>query len=285
MSKRRLKEEVEGIITFKIWHNTLMILVNFWMQRYTKKRYANVHILFLLTFFFKFPELEKLEEQVHDLVASETEIILSRHWQDNADDLLLFADIQQLDEEMEEEENVDEFGRVKELRNSDAARRRRKEERKQRMSRQADLAEESVEDLIKEQGLWTDDEMQDDEQKDNKLQAIETAGIEALMEDVSEEFRSLGAVKEKFEAWKTTYYEDYQKAFGSLSLPGAFEFYIRLELITWNPFLVCTNTVMVCNIYIYCIIRIQQNLIVWNGIRYYQNTVYHQNMKTLIRKC
>ncbi|EIE81292.1 hypothetical protein G6F46_006843 [Rhizopus delemar] len=184
----------------------------------------------------KFPELEKLEEQVHDLVSSETEIILSRHWQDNVDDLLLFADIQQLDEEMEEE-NVDEFGRVKELRNSDAARRRRKEERQQRMSRQADLAEESVEDLIKEQGLWTDDEMQDDEQRDNKLQAIETAGIDALMEDVSEEFRSLGAVKEKFEAWKTTYYEDYQKAFGSLSLPGAFEFYIRLELITWNPFL------------------------------------------------
>ena len=58
----------------------------------------------------------------------------------------------------------------------------------------------------------------------------------AMLEDVGEEFESLEAVKHKFEAWKTRFYDDYTKAFGSLSLPGAFEFFVRCELVSWDPF-------------------------------------------------
>lgn len=50
------------------------------------------------------------------------------------------------------------------------------------------------------------------------------------------EFKTLEAVKSYFEAWKTEFYEDYKNAFGSLSLPVAFEFYIRCELVAWDPF-------------------------------------------------
>lgn len=57
-----------------------------------------------------------------------------------------------------------------------------------------------------------------------------------MLEDVGEEFESLEAVKSKFEAWKTRFYDDYNKAFGSLSLPGAFEFFVRCELVSWDPF-------------------------------------------------
>lgn len=57
-----------------------------------------------------------------------------------------------------------------------------------------------------------------------------------MLEDVGEEFESMEAVKSKFEAWKTRFYDDYTKAFGSLSLPGAFEFFVRCELVSWDPF-------------------------------------------------
>ncbi|KAL7316435.1 hypothetical protein PS15m_005525 [Mucor circinelloides] len=189
----------------------------------------------------KFPDLEKLESQAHDIISTKTEIATSRRWQNNLDDLCQFTNVtaDQLDEDMtEESEQVDEFGRVKELRNSASARQRRRLERQQRIEKQAGLSELEGEDAIKEQGLWTDDEMNEDyyEQKHDKLQQIQSNGIEELMADVSSEFSSLSTVKDKFEAWKLDYYDDYKKAYGSLSLPGAFEFYIRSELVSWDPF-------------------------------------------------
>lgn len=139
---------------------------------------------------------------------------------------------------MDDASEVDEFGRVKELRNSEAARNRRRTERRQRISRQADLVDLRGNEAIKEQGLWTDDEMGEDfyVQKDSKLEMIQNVKMLDMLADVGEEFKSLRTVKDKFEAWKTQYYDDYQKAYGSLSLPGAFEFYVRCELVSWDPF-------------------------------------------------
>ncbi|KAG2202349.1 hypothetical protein INT46_004674 [Mucor plumbeus] len=190
----------------------------------------------------KFPDLEKLESQVHDIISTKTEIATSRRWQNNLDDLCQFTNItaNQLDEDMMDQstEEVDEFGRVKELRNSASARQRRKLERLNRIEKLAGLSDLEGDDAIKEQGLWTDDEMNDDyyEQKDAKLQQIQSSEIDELMANVGDEFKSLTNVKNKFEAWKKDYYDDYQKAYGSLSLPGAFEFYIRTELVSWDPF-------------------------------------------------
>lgn len=139
---------------------------------------------------------------------------------------------------MDDASEMDEFGRVKELRNSEAARTRRRTERRQRISRQADLVDLRGNEAIKEQGLWTDDEMGEDfyVQKNSKLEMIQNVKMLDMLADVGEEFKSLRTVKDKFEAWKTQYYDDYQKAYGSLSLPGAFEFYVRCELVSWDPF-------------------------------------------------
>ncbi|KAI9341603.1 nineteen complex-related protein 2-domain-containing protein [Pilaira anomala] len=187
----------------------------------------------------KFPDLEKLELEVHDIIATKTEVATARRYQNNLDDLCLFADIpmSQLDEDMDEPE-VDEFGRVRELRNSEAARQRRRTERRQRIEKQADFSDLTGEESIREQGLWTDDDMGEDyeTQKDIKLETIQAEKLSDLMSDVGDEFKSLRTVKDKFEAWKLEYYDDYQKAYGSLSLPGAFEFYIRSELLSWDPF-------------------------------------------------
>jgi GC-rich sequence DNA-binding factor len=35
-------------------------------------------------------------------------------------------------------------------------------------------------------------------------------------------------------SWKTEFNDDYTKAYGGLSLPGVFEFYVRYEIMLWN---------------------------------------------------
>ncbi|KAI8331087.1 nineteen complex-related protein 2-domain-containing protein [Choanephora cucurbitarum] len=186
----------------------------------------------------KFPELEKLELEVHDIMATKTEVVSSRRWQFQLDDLCQFNTIQFDQLKEEEEEELDEFGRVRELRHSESARQRRWDERQQRIQKRADLAELVEEEAIREQGLWTDDDMTDEyeDKRERQLQAAQTEGIQAMMADVGSAFSQLRAVKDRFEGWKVDFTEDYAKAYGSLSLPGAFEFYVRAELVAWNPF-------------------------------------------------
>ncbi|KAI8140281.1 nineteen complex-related protein 2-domain-containing protein [Fennellomyces sp. T-0311] len=176
----------------------------------------------------KFPKLEALEQEAHDIIATKYDVVTKRRWRDDLDDLHEFAKVP----EQPQDEEMDEFGRGEEMRNSDSVRQRRKIERQQRIAAQDGLAD------IQEQGLWTDDEMPEewDAQRDQKLDNITSGKVEEMLEDVGEEFGSLEMVKNKFEAWKTNFFDDYSKAFGSLSLPGAFEFYVRCELVTWNPF-------------------------------------------------
>lgn len=147
------------------------------------------------------------------------------------DDLRLFAHVPE-ETALPVENGVDDFGRE---RNVDTARQRRKVEREQRLRTFVELS--GAETLI-DQSLWSDDDVGQDwaAQRDAKLETIQTAKIEALLADVGEAFGSLSAVKARFESWKTDFPEDYANAFGSLSLPAAFEFYVRCELVAWDPF-------------------------------------------------
>ncbi|KAI8374298.1 nineteen complex-related protein 2-domain-containing protein [Radiomyces spectabilis] len=194
----------------------------------------------------KFPELEKLEEQVEELLATKRDIVMERRWKDDVDDLRHFMVVP--DNAIEEKEphatedddqsELDEFGRVKEFRNSGTTAVRRKQERQQRLATRADLSELSGDNALQEQGLWSDDDMPEDwiTQKEDTLERIQTDELDQMLADVGDDFGSIRAVKDKFEAWKGHFYDDYQKAFGSLSLPGAFEFYVRCELVSWDPF-------------------------------------------------
>jgi len=56
----------------------------------------------------------------------------------------------------------------------------------------------------------------------------------SLFEDVDEDFKSIALVKSKFMSWKTEFNDDYTKAYGGLSLPGVFEFYVRYEIMLWD---------------------------------------------------
>ncbi|KAL0082475.1 nineteen complex-related protein 2-domain-containing protein, partial [Phycomyces blakesleeanus] len=176
----------------------------------------------------KFPELTKLEEEAHALFFTKYEVVTERRWEDDLDDLSLFAILPQMEEV--ESEQVDEFGRVIEVKSSESSRQRRREERAARI-RKRDMEDEDV-------AMWTDDDMQEEWvlQKEDRLETIRTQKIADLLSDVSDDFKPLRSVMDRFGAWKTEFYDDYQKAFGSLSLPGAFEFYVRCELVSWDPF-------------------------------------------------
>ncbi|KAI8888210.1 GCFC-domain-containing protein [Backusella circina FSU 941] len=185
----------------------------------------------------KYPELEKLEQDAHNLISKRSQIAIARRRQDALDDLALFMDIPAFIMNGADTP-MDEFGRTEELRNSEPARHRRRAERKQRQSRQATIADLTGDDeRIREEGLWTDDELEEEsDARDAGLEEIQTVGVEGMMEEVGDAFKTLSSVKDRFEAWKTAYFDDYQKAYGSLSLPTAFDFYIRMELVTYDPF-------------------------------------------------
>lgn len=181
---------------------------------------------------------------------------------------------------------MDEFGRERELRNSDAAKRRRRQQRNERVQRNMDLAELEGEYAIREQSLWTDDEMTDDylDQKELKLEQVQSEGIDELMLDVGSDYKTLSNVMSRYEAWKLEFTDDYEKAYGSLSLPGAFEFYIRCDMVSWDPFNVSISfliTAFFMNFYD----RVLLILTVWDGMVRYWNSALHQNMKIQIVKC
>ncbi|KAJ8653157.1 hypothetical protein O0I10_011206 [Lichtheimia ornata] len=178
----------------------------------------------------KFPELEALEKEAHDLIAAKHAIISKRRWEDDMDDLHEFAHVpEKMDEEQQEN------GRMQYQREGSQ---RRKEERQRRIEERQDLMDVDPADVVQEQGLWSDDDLEEEwsVQHEEKLDNIQDNKVPAMLEDVGEEFESMEAVKSKFEAWKTRFYDDYTKAFGSLSLPGAFEFFVRCELVSWDPF-------------------------------------------------
>lgn len=192
-----------------------------------------------------------------------TKAVENRRWQDDLDDAELFADVPATFTSTEDDGQLDEFGRSASSRNSEAAKRRRREERTSRH-----IVREASNDIT---GMSTDDELDQSYAREEREElgkkadhficigpcviGVKLAGltyfsfqffpdeiqrdkINAIIADVQDDFSSLLSVKNKFESWKREFNDDYTKAYGGLSLPGAFEFYIRIELITWNPFLV-----------------------------------------------
>ncbi|CAO3597737.1 unnamed protein product [Absidia cylindrospora] len=183
----------------------------------------------------KIPILERFEKEAHDIIVAKRNVVEERRWLDDVDLLSSFAAIPgHILENEDTDMDVDEFGRTPESKFSDTSRQRRQAERQGRLQ----AYQTSADNEQKELAYWSDDELQGgwQENKDRSLDNIQINKMDELFDDVGDEYKSLGAVKSFFEAWKTEFYEDYKNAFGSLSLPAAFEFYVRCELVAWDPF-------------------------------------------------
>ncbi|CAG8782424.1 1700_t:CDS:2, partial [Acaulospora morrowiae] len=133
-------------------------------------------------------------------------------------------------------QNVDEFGRAISAGSlvNDVIRQNR---RQQRDRRRALRLQNRMKITDEEEGFSTDDELGEADMKEflSKLDEISYYRTK-LFENVVDEFKSMTLVKSKFDRWKREFHDDYSKAYGDLSLPDVFEFYVRHEMLLWESF-------------------------------------------------
>ncbi|KAF9295745.1 hypothetical protein BGZ74_010666 [Mortierella antarctica] len=176
----------------------------------------------------KFPDLEKIETEYRELLVRRTRMVVERRSRDLKDDLSEFANVVE-EESTWNEPELDEFGRsigvdpfaAKKKRMADKARRRTQRESQERI----------------DDGLETDGELGAGDIRELKEAVAELQDRkQGMLQEVGSEFKTLEAVKQHFQAWKTEYRQDYNKAYGGLLLPMVFDFYVRQETCLWDPF-------------------------------------------------
>lgn len=160
-------------------------------------------------------------------------MISRRRRADDEDDLSLFLGTLPTPPELEDEEKLDELGRTVPRANPAAARRDRTSARAGRR-----LRRKAVSQKQEEEGYSTDSSLPPPDMGDYSaaLNRIYT-DTQGILSDVrAEEFKdpSLGIGK-WFGDWRNKYGDIYTGAWGGLGLVGAWEFWVRLETVGWNP--------------------------------------------------
>ncbi|KAF9425679.1 hypothetical protein BGZ94_007317 [Podila epigama] len=180
----------------------------------------------------KFPELEKIESDYRELLLRRSKTVRERRVRDLNDDLSEFANLveDELDGKKELVAEEDEFGRSTGM-DPQAAKKRRAADRDRRRL----LREENS--TLEHDGLATDDELVAGDTRELKEAIAELEQRKMnMLNEVAPDFKSLDAVKERFQSWKTEYRQDYNRAYGGLLLPMVFDFFVRQETCLWNPF-------------------------------------------------
>ncbi|KAF9570726.1 hypothetical protein EC968_001457 [Mortierella alpina] len=188
----------------------------------------------------KFPELESIEQEYVSLLSDRTKVVIERRRLDTKDDLAEFANVVDDNESKgthrkAEPQELDEFGRSVGV-DPMAARRRRRADRARRQAQRGQTKDAAAVAAQDKDGLSTDDELGAGDQAElgRALMDLDERRVN-IFKEVGTEFRSLDAVKRHFQAWKTEYPRDYNKAYGGLLLPLVFDFFVRQETCLWNP--------------------------------------------------
>ncbi|KAF9097404.1 hypothetical protein BGX23_008964 [Mortierella sp. AD031] len=187
----------------------------------------------------KYPDLEAIENEFRTMLSERTILVVERRRMDLRDDLVEFANV--VDEESKPSvknpiaQEVDEFGRSIGV-DPKAAQKRRKAERERRKAQRKRLQEADSKEIDTYEGLSTDDELGGGDARELGDAVMELEDRrQNLFKEVGTEFSSLEAVKRHFQAWKTGYPSDYNKAYGGLLLPLVFDLFVRQETCLWNP--------------------------------------------------
>ncbi|KAH7927764.1 hypothetical protein BV22DRAFT_1006330 [Leucogyrophana mollusca] len=184
----------------------------------------------------KFPTLEKLENEHIAMLKERSDMVSQRRCADDADDLSLIFGSPSTAPSSEPEE-VDDLGRVVPRTSADSMRRERRAARlirhQHHQARSALTRTEEHED-----GYSTDSSLPPSDAADYQtaMRRIATDGQGVLSDVRAEEFKdpSLGLSK-WFGEWRSRFGDSYTGAWGGLGLIGAWEFWVRLELLGWNP--------------------------------------------------
>lgn len=188
-----------------------------------------VFIWLVLTLSPQYPILESLEDEHVSLLKERRDMISKRRLQDDEDDLAIFLGALPTPVETDPEE-YDELGRLVPRQNPEVSRRERMRSRTARRSQRPPAQEED--------GYSTDSSLPPSDQVDFRTAMSNLASKkEKMLEDVrSDEFKdpSLGVGK-WFGEWREKYSDSYTGAFGGLGMVSAWEFWVRLEMLGWDP--------------------------------------------------
>jgi GC-rich sequence DNA-binding factor len=186
--------------------------------------------------------LEKLEDEHISVLKERSEMIAQRRQADTQDDLsLLFGSLPTTANEPEE---VDDLGRIVPRANPAALRRERRAARiTRRLHREREREAKNVAtQRNQEEGYSTDTSLSASDALDyqSAMERITNDGHDLLSDVRAAEFKdpSLGLAK-WFGEWRRRFGDSYTGAWGSLGIVGAWEFWVRLELLGWNPLEVC----------------------------------------------
>lgn len=180
----------------------------------------------------KVPLLDVIEKDSEKFARERAERITLRSAGDDSDDLALVLGVAG-NQTKPEDQTANESAP-----NSDLRKTRRLARMDRRARRRGIVAAPADED-----GLSTDDELDEELADDYEAAQHEVERrVHALLEDVkAEDFRDPEVgVAVRFADWRKRYPEEYEGAFGGLSLVQAWEFWARGEMIGWDPVRVST---------------------------------------------
>ncbi|EGN98478.1 hypothetical protein SERLA73DRAFT_123779 [Serpula lacrymans var. lacrymans S7.3] len=185
----------------------------------------------------KFPQLEKLEDEHVSILGERWDMFSQRRRADDEDDLSFVFGILPVQVQPESDE-TDELGRIVPRSNPAVLRRERQGARISRRTRRQSKAPPS-QVKQEEEGYSTDSSLPPSDFEDYRtaMQRLLTDGQSILSDVRADEFKDprLGLAK-WFGEWRGRFADSYTGAWGGLGLVGAWEFWVRLEVLGWNPF-------------------------------------------------
>ncbi|TFK52235.1 GCFC-domain-containing protein [Heliocybe sulcata] len=175
----------------------------------------------------KYPALEKLEDEHVSLLKERHDMISKRRHDDDADDLSVFLGVLPAPVA-----DVDELGRAVEPVDNAT----RKDRRSARVSRRSNRQRRATSD--EEEGYSTDSSLgpADAADYETAIGDLEGKARDVLADVRADDFRDPGLGLGKwFGEWRHRFGDTYTGAWGGLGMVGAWEFWVRLELLGWDP--------------------------------------------------
>ncbi|KAI0754740.1 GCFC-domain-containing protein [Daedaleopsis nitida] len=180
----------------------------------------------------KYPLLERLEEEHISLLKERGDMIAQRRTAEDIDDLTLFLGTPP--SLLAAADETDELGRVIPSANSPTARANRNAAREARRIRRRASSQRQVE----EEGYSTDASLPSGDAEDYRIAMgkLLADGKDVMADVKANEFKDpdMGLAK-WFGEWRTKFSDIYTGAWGGLGMIGAWEFWVRLEMLGWNP--------------------------------------------------